>query len=135
MHAMTKFIIIALVVASLVAVLVACRKSSAKLEAGGIYSINNGDGHFGVAKLLAYGDGICHVRIYAQKFESRPTTIDVSTLSLGKIDDPNGGGLGHLPLREAGFLQWQPMLITKTAVTPDELDGYKMWKEAGGGAF
>ena len=132
---MTKFIIIALVVVGIATVMIACRKSSAKLEVGGLYSINNGDGRFGVAKLLAYGDGICHVRIYAQKFESRPTTIEVSTLSLGKIDDPNGGGLGHLPLRKAGFLAWQPMLIAKTTITPDELDGYNMWKEAGGGVF
>lgn len=132
---MSKFIIIALVVGSLAAVLVACRKSSVKLEVGGLYSINNGDGQFGVAKLLAYGDRICHVRIYAQKFPSRPATVEISTLSLGKIDDPKGVGLGHLPLREAGFLAWQPILITKTTVAPDELDGYNLWKEGGGGAF
>jgi hypothetical protein len=132
---MPKLIIIALVVAGIAAVLVACRKSVAKLEVGGIYSINNGDGHYGVAKLLAYGDGICHVRIYAQKFDSRPVTVDASSLSLGKFDAPGGGGLGHLPLREAGFLQWKPVLITKTAVAPDELDGYNMWKQGGGGAF
>src|SRR5206468_3276370 len=54
----------------------------ANLEVGGLYSINSGDGQFGVAKLLAYGDGICHVRIYAQKFSSRPATVDTSILSL-----------------------------------------------------
>ena len=132
---MTKFVIITLFGAILAVVLVACGKSSAKLEVGGLYSINNGDGQFGVAKLLAYGDGICHVRIYAQKFATRPATVDISSLSLGKIDDPGGAGLGHLPLREAGFRAWQPVLITKAKVTPDELDGYNMWKEGGGGAF
>ena len=132
---MTKFFIITLVIASLAAVLVACRNSSAKLEVGGLYSINNGDGQFGVAKLLAHGDGICHVRIYAQKFATRPATVDLSTLSLGKINDPGGAGLGHLPLREAGFLAWQPVLIARTNVTADELDGYNMWKEGSGGAF
>jgi len=132
---MTKFIIIGLVVVGLAAILVAYRKSAAKLEVGGVYSINNGDGKYGVAKLLAYGDGICHVRIYAQKFESRPVTVDPSSLSLDKFDAPDGGGLGHLPLREAGFLQWKPVFITKIAVTADELDGYNMWKDGGGGAF
>jgi hypothetical protein len=131
----TKFIIIWLVVVGLAAVLVACRKSATKLEVGGIYSINNGDGKYAVAKLLAYGDGICHVRIYAQKFELRPATVEPSSLSLGKFDAPDGGGLGHLPLREAGFLEWKPVLITKTAVTSDELDGYNMWKDGGGGGF
>lgn len=132
---MTKFIVIGLVVVGLAAVLVACRKSAAELEVGGIYSINNGDEKYGIAKLLAYGDGICHVRIYAQKFESRPVTVEPSSLSLGQFDAPDGGGLGHLPLREAGFLQWKPVFITKSAVTPDELDGYNMWKDGGGGAF
>jgi len=132
---MTRFIITGLAVVGIAVVLLACRKSSAKLEIGGIYSIDNGDGHYGVAKLLAYGDGICHVRIYAQKFESRPATVDVSTLSLGKVGSPGGVGLGHLPLREAGFLRWKPVLIIKTAVNPDELDGYNIWKEGGGGAF
>jgi len=130
---MTKFGIIALVI-GLAAVFVACRKPSVKLEVGGIYSINNGDGHYGVAKLLAHADGICHVRIYAQKFDSRPANVDLSHLSLGRFDAPGGGGLGHLPLREAGFLKWQPVLVTNTSVLPEELDGYNIWKH-GGGAF
>jgi hypothetical protein len=132
---MTKFIVNTLFAAGLAAFLVACRESSMKLEVGGVYSINNGGGQFGVAKLLDYGDGICHVRVYAQKFSTRPATIDIPTLTLGRLDDSGGSGLGHLPLREAGFLAWQPVLIARTKVTPDELDGYKMWKEAGGGAF
>jgi hypothetical protein len=131
---MSKFLTVSLIVLGLVSVLVACRKPSVKLEVGGIYSINNGDGLYGIAKLLAHADGICHVRIYAQKFELRPASVDLSSLSLGKFDAPGGGGLGHLPLRETGFLKWEPVLITKTRVSPDELDGYNIWKK-GGGAF
>ena len=73
---MTKFIIIVLAVTGMAVVWIACRKSSTKLEVGGIYSINDGDGRYGVAKLLAYGDGICHVRIYKQKFQSRHVAGD-----------------------------------------------------------
>src|SRR5215471_17939844 len=109
---MTKFAIASAVFVGLAVVGAACHKQSMKLEVGGLYSIENGDGRYGVAKLLAYGDGICHVRIYAQKFQTRPTTVDISTLSLGKFDSPGGGGLGHQPLREAGFLRWQPVLIS-----------------------
>ena len=84
---------------------------------------------------MAHGDGICHVRLYKQKFQSRPTTIDVSSLSLGKPNDLDGFGIGHIPMREAGFFYLQPVLITKSTVTPEELDGYKIWKESGGGVF
>ncbi|MEY4199833.1 MAG: hypothetical protein RLZZ265_1573 [Verrucomicrobiota bacterium] len=132
---MSKFIIVALILVGIAVVLVACRKSSASLQVGGIYSTADGKGGYGVVKLLAHGDGICHVRIYKQKFPSRPTTVDVGSLSLGKPGDPDGFGMGHIPMREAGFLESQPVLITKTTVTPDELEGYKIWKESGGGVF
>ena len=132
---MSKFVITALILVVVALVLVACRKSGASLEVGGIYSTADGKGGFGVVKLLAHADSICHVRVYKQKFQSRPTTVEVGSLSLGKPGDPDGFGMGHIPMREAGFLEWQPVLITKTTVTPDELEGYKIWKESGGGVF
>ena len=132
---MSKFIITALILVGIAVVFVACRKSSATFEVGGIYSTDDGKGRYGVVKLLAHADGICHVRVYKQKFSAQPATIDVASLSLGKPGDPDGFGMGHIPLREAGFLEWQPVLITKTTVTPDELEGYKIWKESGGGVF
>jgi hypothetical protein len=99
-----------------------------KLEVGGLYSIENGDEGYRIAKLLAYGDGTYHVRVYAQKFPSRPSTVDPSTLSIERYDFPGGGGFGHLPLGESGFLYWKRVLIMKTTVKPDELVGYNMWK-------
>ena len=132
---MSKFIVLALILAAVAVALVACRKPSASLQVGGIYSTDDGKGRYGVVKLLEHEDGICHVRVYKQKFESRPTTIDVGSLSLGKPGDPDGFGMGHIPLRETGFLEWRPVLITKTTVTPDELEGYRIWKESGGGVF
>jgi hypothetical protein len=133
--AMTKLIVTALIFLGIAIIFVACRKPSAVLEVGGIYSTDDGKGRFGVVKLLAYSDGICHVRVYKQKFSTRPTTIDVASLSLGMPGDPDGFGMGHIPLREAGFLEWHPRLITKTAVTTEELDGYNIWKQEGGGEF
>ena len=132
---MTKFFTTALLLIAGSIVLVACSKATAPLQVGGVYSTVNGDGGYGVVKLLAYADGICHVRIYKNKFPTRPTTVDFGSLSLGKPGDPEGFGLGHLPIRESGFLEWQPVLITTATVTPDELEGYKMWKESGGQAF
>jgi hypothetical protein len=110
-----------------------CRRSP-DLVVGGIYSIAD-DGRFGVAKLLARDEGICHVRVYKQKFASRPEGVDPSKLSLGTVHDKDGFGMGHLPLGDASFQAWQPVLILKTQVTPEELEGYRMWKDAGGGVF
>lgn len=132
---MSRFIIPAVILVGIVVILFACRKASDALEVGGIYSTDDGKGRYGIVKLLAYGDGICHLRLYKQKYSVRPTTIDVASLSLGKVGDPEGFGMGHMPLREAGFRAWRPVLITKTTVTSDELEGYDIWKENGGGVF
>jgi len=109
------------------------RKASASLQAGGIYSTTDGKGGFGIVKLLAHEDGICHARIYKQKFSTRPTTVDIGSLSLGKPGDPDS----HIPIFSDGFLEWQPVLITTATVTPDELEGYKLWKRgrSGGGVL
>jgi len=125
--------IVALVVA-LVGSVSSCSRS-AELVVGGIYSISDDDGRFGIAKLLARDEGICHVRLYKQKFPSRPEKVDPLDLSLGSIYDQDGFGMGHLPLQDDAFRAWQPVLILKTPVTFEELDGYRMWKEAGGGVF
>ena len=101
-------------------------KASASLQVGGIYSTTDGEGDFGVVKLLAHEDGRCHVRIYKQKFSTRPTTVDVGSLSLGKRGDRDS----HYPMVEAGFFEWQPVLITTATVTPDELEGYMSWKQS-----
>jgi hypothetical protein len=133
---MSKFIILAPVLVGIVVFFVACRKSSSGLVVGGIYSTADSEGGgFRVVKLLVHEDGICHIRIYKQKFQSRPTTIDFGSLSLGKPGDSDGFGMGHIPVRETGFLTWQPVFITNTAVTPEELEGYKIWKESSGGVF
>jgi hypothetical protein len=59
----------------------------------------------------------------------------VNTLTLGSIHDADGFGVGHLPVTAATFSSWLPMLITRTAVTQEELEGYEEWKKSKGGAF
>ena len=102
---------------------------------GGIYSIDNGDGKFGVVKILKLEPGIVHVRVYKNKFASRPTSVNLDELSLGRVKDKDGFGMGHLPISEKDFKGWKAVLLTQSEVKGDELDGYKMWKEAGGGVF
>jgi hypothetical protein len=102
---------------------------------GGIYSIDNGDGKFGVVKILKLEPGIVHVRVYKNKYAFRPSTIKVEELSLGGINDKDGFGMGHLPINENDFKGWKAVLLNKTEVNLEELEGYQVWKEAGGGVF
>jgi hypothetical protein len=76
-----------------------------------------------------------HIRLYKNFFATRPTIIDQSKLTLGTIDDPDGFGMGHLPVSRDQFRAWHPVFITKTAVQKDELEGYELWKESNGGVW
>lgn len=111
-----------------------CSRSPA-LKAGALYSVNDGEGFYRVAKILVLDEQGVHIRLYKNKWKERPATVDVSTLSMGSIDDPEGFGMGHLPLSRKAFTAWQPMFVQDGTVANEELDGYQMWKEGGGGYF
>jgi len=130
---MSSGLVVALALPFVCAVL-SCRGPN-DLIVGGIYSTVDGGGRFGIVKLLVREEGLCHVRVYKQKFASRPEKVDPSELSLGTVHDTDGFGMGHVPLRDEAFRGWQPVLILTTPVTSEELEGYQMWKEASGGAF
>ncbi len=110
-------------------------KRNQRLLVGGIYTIDNHDGSFGIVKLLAHEAGICHVRVFRDKFKSRPLVLNLSKLSIGRIDDPEGCGIGHVPVREEVFKGWKPTLFARKEVTVEELEGYNYWKKSGGGTF
>ena len=102
---------------------------------GGYYSIPDGDGGFSVAKVLKLEPDIVHVRIYRQHFSERPRSIDVNQLSLGSIDDDDGFGMGHMPLRLTTFEGFEPRFLVFSEVKVEELEGYHLWKDAQGGVF
>jgi len=122
-------------VAILVFAAVAGCSGANSMTEGGIYSIDNGDGKFGVVKILKLEPGIVHVRIYKNKFPSRPNAIKTEELSLGSINDADGFGMGHLPISETDFKGWKAVLLRRDNVKAEELEGYELWKEAGGGVF
>ncbi len=130
-------ILIAVVIVVVLVLVVAscCRKKEIAIAAGGVYSVNRGEGEFGVTKVLVLADGVAHIRIYKNKFAERPTEIDLAELTLGGVDDPDGFGIGHLPIQEAEFRSWEPQLLAQTAVMEEELEGFNMWKEGGGGVW
>lgn len=97
---------------------------------GGLYSVESGDGSFGIVKALALDPGIVHARLYRNKFETRPVSVDPTTLSLGSVFTDKDFGIGHAPLDQEGFISWQPVLLMKTALRDEELVGYRLWKES-----
>jgi len=104
-------------------------------EPGSLYSVGGDDGTFAVVKVLARDSGVVSVRLYREKFPARPSRIDPARLSLGQVGDAEGFGIGHLPLAERDFVLWFPVLIQKGAVSGDEMEGYRIWKESGAVAF
>jgi hypothetical protein len=130
---MSRGVVVGLASALLGGVL-SCRRSP-DMVVGGIYSVADDGERFGIAKLLARDEGTCHVRLYKQKFASCPQRVEPSELSLGTIHDRDGFGMGHVPLSDEAFRAWQPAFIMEALVTSEELEGYRMWKEANGGVF
>ena len=106
-------------------------------QAGQLVSVLCEDGRFAVMKLLATDRHGVHVRLYAQRFDSRPSGLDPSTLSIGAFapgsDVPFS--IGHMPLRTASFARWQPEPIAEEPVSEAELEGFRSWQEARGGYF
>ncbi|HEU4427959.1 MAG TPA: hypothetical protein VFT98_04340 [Myxococcota bacterium] len=109
------------------------RGQSETWEVGGLYSILGAEGGFSVAKVLALDPGIVSIRIYKQRFPARPGTVEPSDLVVGTIHD--GFGIGHIPVASSKFASWEPRLIRRSDVSESELDGYRCWKESGGGVF
>ena len=105
------------------------KTNDTNIVVGGIYSIDDGEGRYGVVKVLVVDDFAVHVRLYKNKFDDRPQSIDTSTLSLGTIHDSDGFGIGHLPLAVKGFQDWNPVHLVTEQVNDDELDGYNLYLE------
>jgi len=113
----------------LIVILYSCTNKPKELKAGAICSVDDGNGKFGIVKILVIDNEIAHLRIYKNKFNQRPASIDTRTLSLGSIYDKDGFGVGHTPLDRKGFENWQPVVLTYEEVSEEELEGYKIWKE------
>jgi hypothetical protein len=104
-------------------------------EVGGLYSVDDGEGWFRVAKVLVVEREGVHIRLYKNRFKARPGRIEFSSLSLGTVHDADGFGMGHRPLTHRAFRAWEPVFLEENPVAESELDGYRAWKDAKGGFF
>ena len=101
---------------------------------GDLYSVKDEHG-FKIVKVLADEQNIVHIRIYKNLFAERPVEVDQTKLSLGNVRDPDGFGIGHMPISRSEFTSWQPELIAHSTITREELEGYELWKQSNGGVF
>jgi hypothetical protein len=105
-----------------------------KLAPGDVCSIKSED-QFAVLKILSKSDDVVHVRVYKEKFATRPNSIEMRALSLGSINDADGFGVGHLPLSCAAFGSWLPAKFRCDPVTDDELIWVTEWERSGGSVW
>ena len=92
------------------------------------------DGSFGVIKVLRTEGQVVHLRMYSDRWEARPYDIDPWALRLGRADEPVPG-IGHMPITRSAMGPWEPKLERLVMVGPDELEGYRMWRDTHGGVF
>ena len=141
-----RFVHRACAAAMLLSGLVSCRPSEAPPPpvAGGLYAVPGDSGGYDVLKVLAVDSTAVHVRIYSDHFAELPARVDAAELHLYGIKAPGTDtssapaprvGIGHLPISPGTFAQWRPRLVRRDSVRESELDGYRMWKESGGGVF
>lgn len=104
-------------------------------RAGDLLSVT-AEGQFGVVKVLAIDAEGVHLRLYQERFDSRPLSVDGEMLTLGSMFAAPGEpfSIGHLPMSHASFAGWEPQLIRSDGMVGEhELEGYRGWKEAEGG--
>ncbi len=116
----------ALLASLIVMLFSSCSRHGDSIVVGGLYASKDEDGTFSVSKILAVDEVAVHVRIYKNKFPALPQQLDSSTLSLGKLGEVGGFGIGHAPIAKEGWLAAHTFL-KKELVQDEELEGYKYY--------
>jgi hypothetical protein len=94
--------------------------SSDPPEAGAIYSLNDGEGGFRAAKVLAIENEIIFVNLYTERWLERP-----SLEATKKISVPVG-----VAYSMQSFADMQPARLQAGNVSSDELEAFEEWKQS-----
>src|SRR5262249_54087749 len=103
------------------------------VEAGGLYSVDLGEGNLRVVKVLALNPAAVNVLVYGNRFSARPSEVDPAALEVRPRGDPPGWGIQHLPLAWDLFTSWRPAFIESTDVTTEEREPFECWIQVRGG--
>ncbi|NLH49618.1 MAG: hypothetical protein GX444_13605 [Myxococcales bacterium] len=106
-----------------------------RLIVGGLYLLAEEDGTFGVLKILAVDRGGVHLRLYANHYKRKPKDLNPAVLRLSRDGWLDGSSYGHLPVGKESFRRWPIEFVRQESVSEEELEGYQIWKEEGGGYF
>ena len=90
-------------------------KKTLKLVEGGIYSIKNSKGQFGMMKILKIEDQIMHSLVFRQLFDSRPKKVEYSALS----SKPR-----YIRIDRKMISKWYAKLLGTTGVDSNEISQY-----------
>lgn len=112
---------ISIVILGMLLILGCSNKENNGLVTGGLYISQNKDKTFRVSKILALDDFAVHVRMYSNKFEIKPNTLNSSDLNFF---------IGHAPMAKEGFMLDKPELLKVEKVTEEELEGYHFYLDA-----
>ena len=99
--------------------------SSQPPEVGAVYSLNDGEGGFRAAKVLATEDEIVFVHLYSERWPKRP-----SLQAVEKISNPLS-----IAYSMPSFNGMQPARLQTAKVLPDELKAFEEWKQSKGEVF
>lgn len=114
----------------------AAAATPAHFEVGGIYSIEDGTGGYRIIKVIATDERFVHVRLYYNRFDTRPIAVEPRKLRLGSMFPPEAGdnrnSMSHMPVRADELITWQPELLDNHPVTAAELEPYEAWLAEGG---
>ena len=123
--------------ALLVSALTGCSSKTGGLKEGGLYAFKADNGSYSVMKLLKVESGGVHVKIYSNQFDSPPTQVDESKLYLAGLNHKPDETLGvaDAPISGETFQNYKATFVQQSTVTPEELEGYNIWKKANGKYF
>jgi hypothetical protein len=94
--------------------------SSGPPEKGAIYSLNDGEGGFRAAKVLAIEEDVVFVNLYSERWPKRPSLEEIQ-----KISNPLA-----LAYSMPSFAGMQPVRLQAGSVTPEELEIFGEWKQS-----
>jgi hypothetical protein len=89
-----------------------------ELKVGGLYLTKDESGIHSIYKIIAIDDFAIHLRMYADKFQNKPTQVSSKNLKVT---------IGHIPMDAEGFLAENPELLIIENVTNSELEGYNIY--------
>lgn len=129
-------IVVAVVAAGVVAfVLLRNRRLPPDPRPGALFASRNEDGSYSVFKVLAVDAVGIHIRIYSNRFPSRPTSLNEAELDLKSIHSSENPGIGHLPLSREAYWRMDQGFVQQSKVAKEELEGYEIFKDSGGGVW